>query len=1228
MLVNTNATNNLKTTYMRKNLLVPIILALFAVGCKGDNGEIDDQEPVVTPTAITQVTATIDCSTRASALIGADDEASMFWSSGDKIAVTNLTKSANFTIKRGLGSVTGEFAGTLDVAKGPLYVLYPASSAALTDGKLSMTIPVEQSYAPARGTNLGDKILLAGSAAEGTEFTVRPAAAMVVFDITLPQERTINAVTMTSEDVAIAGKGLINLESGVVADTDSKTLTLNYTSPSQGKSADGWATIAAVDFKSATGKVTYAVLTDEGVYTFCYKPDQKFEAGQVYTVKLSVEDFVQVTDLEKIKQGEYYYNLGSATPEPEPDPAPEVDPKLNVRAVRVTDSTIAIGWTITEANIPYIDQIIPNPSANYATDITKQYKVALYRDEACTDLVVSVSPVQKSLADNKDLFNATTCPPRFVFSGLEPATSYYAKVTNITDNYSNTKPVQVTTKAPVADKNNIVTANAKAGDMIVYENFAGLVYAGEGGARAAGISRTDRNKLTSFDGADVKGEITASNSGYYLVDGGTEIGLFNTLGGLIDEMGVQNWGYIGSIPGSICARSGFLKIGTSNNRSLVCTPVLNAIPKGKLATLKVVFNAAPYGSNSDLTVEKYDAERYMAVKALTGVTMASDNLVSYSDVADEQQLTLQGNYVSDWKEYSVTLSGVPSGASIALGGALDAATTNRMFLDDIRVFITALEDAPTEPIATGKITYSDGTPAAGVSVSDGYTVVQTAADGTYTIEHPHQDAWYIYYSVPADCNVEVNQYGQPAFFTKYSKTKSVYNFTLEKLPGGKETQFSLFCLADPQCHGSKRSPQVKADTYRFDNESVPAIKAHAQTKSAPCYGVTLGDVVYSEGSRNSTSYMDDMRGYMAKDKIGMPIFQTMGNHDYTYFYSSKPISADETSSTYNIKAQRAFEDVFGPINYSWNRGDAHIVCMRNMQWSSNTDAGKYTSPTFTSEQISWLRQDLSFVPKDKLVIFCVHVPLVNSSRTGVQDVISLLKQYKEAHIMSGHTHYMRNEPTRSGGIYEHVHAAVCGNWWWSNINGDGCPNGYGVYDIDGNTIKNWYYMGVNPGMNDRDYQIRLYRGDLICGGPKTYFNLQHGNNVIIANVFNADKNWKVKIYEDETSYDMIAIGEKKYSPGASNSIGTTSPVLVPTDSGQDWWAIGYHIGVVGRSGTSGSYHSNCFHMYKHTLRNPNAKIRVEATDCFGRTYTATDILSNTASGGYNSAIYTNVPWNY
>ena len=44
-------------------------------------------------------------------------------------------------------------------------------------------------------------------------------------------------------------------------------------------------------------------------------------------------------------------------------PAVEVDPNLNVAVVRATDSTITIGWTITESNVPYIGQIEPNPEA-------------------------------------------------------------------------------------------------------------------------------------------------------------------------------------------------------------------------------------------------------------------------------------------------------------------------------------------------------------------------------------------------------------------------------------------------------------------------------------------------------------------------------------------------------------------------------------------------------------------------------------------------------------------------------------------------------------------------------------------------------------------------------------------------------------------------------------------------------------------------------------------------
>ena len=1187
---------------MRKLRFIPLAFALLFAQCTNTEGDIDNEDIGGGESVkITSVNATIS-STRTSALINSG-QMNIYWSSSDKISITNVEKSAVFSLNSGAGTTKGVFTGSLELGsadKETLYALYPSSSmVAAGSGGLKATLPSSQSYVSVRGTDVKDRHLLFGVSSDMENFDFVPAAASVMFDITMPEQTTINSITMRADECNLTGTGIVDTATGAIGVTDNKTLTLTYANPPKGHSADGWAIIAPVDFKAASGEVYYDISTSDGVYTFCYKPEESYKAGELYTIALSVETFERVSTKEDLSSGKYFIGGGSVEPEPDPDPEPGVDPNLNVRAVRVTDSTISIGWTITEANVPYISNIVPEATADYTKDLTKKYKVALYKDAACQNLQVSVDNIDASA------LYSTMVPPRFVFTGLEPETTYYAKVFNTTDGTSNAEAIQITTKANIVNPASVVGSNAAVGDVILFENFAGLVYAGEMSSRAAGISRTDRNKLTSFDGADVKGEIVSSDTGYYMVGASTEIGLFNTLQGLLDEMGLDKWGWIGGKSGanggSVCARPGYVKIGTTDNRSFICTPPLKAIPDGKLATLRVVFKAAPYGSPSAELAN--EAEKVMSVKALTSASIDSSFAMSYRGVVDEHLFTLDGTLISDWKEYTVILEGVPSGSSVALGGGLEATTTNRMLLDDVVITIDALKDAPAEPMAEGVVKYSDGTPAEGVVVSDGFTAVKTDAEGKYSIK-PHQDTWYIYYSVPADCQVEVNQYGQPAFFTKYNESVTTYNFTLTKLSGGKENKFSLFCLADPQCKNATQR-------NRFNNESVPDIKAHAQTKSDPCYGVTLGDVAYSEGSRNCEAQMPYLRTHMSKSNIGMPIFQTMGNHDYTYFYTNNPISADETSSTYNIKAQRVFEECFGPIDYSWNRGDAHIVCMRNMQWNSTTSAGDYTM-MFTDEQYNWLKQDLSFVPKDKLVIFCVHIPLTNSKNKNVQNVISLLKQYKEAHIMSGHTHYMRNEPTLSGGVYEHVHAAVCGTWWYSNVNGDGCPNGYGVYDIEGNTIKNWYYKGVNTGMNDRNYQIRLYRGNHKCGGSHEYIELQHGDNVILANVFNADNSWTVKVYEDDVySGTMTMIPNKKVTPDAGTS--QSNPTKPSTASSQDWWAIGYHVGVVGRGhvgGTRANYLTNGFHMYKYTLKNKNAKVRVEATDRFGTVYSTSTFTAD------------------
>lgn len=500
--------------------------------------------------------------------------------------------------------------------------------------------------------------------------------------------------------------------------------------------------------------------------------------------------------------------------------------------------------------------------------------------------------------------------------------------------------------------------------------------------------------------------------------------------------------------------------------------------------------------------------------------------------------------------------------------------------------------------AEGTVKYDDGTPAVGVSVSDGFTVAVTDANGYYRLA-TCPDTWYIYISLPSDAVVQRKSDGRPDFFINYGESGSGYNFTLKRQP--VENEFMLFALADPQAHNSDRGTG-KSDTNRFRDESVPAVNSVIAQQSVPCYGVTLGDIVYSEGARNSSVGMTTMRSHFSL--INMPVFQTIGNHDYTYFYANSPLELDSRSSNLYLRAQRKFEEVFGPINYSFNRGDVHVVCMRNIIFSSATDASSYHCG-YTDEQFAWLQADLANVPKTKMVILCGHIPLVGcTGNEHVSDVINLLKQYKSPQIFSGHTHYKRYVVV--SGIPEHIHSAVCGTWWWGNVEGDGVPNGYTVYHVKGTSFIDEFFMGVNNQMNTRSNQIRVYRGNLTNGGYYAKFKWPHESSRLLINIFNGDSRWKVKVYENGV---LTGPGNPmSYSRQTFGSITTGTTYTVDEYSSNDWWAVGYLIGVVGRGLANTSYYTSNFHMYTYNIKNPDATIRVEAVDGYGNTYSCSEII--------------------
>ena len=509
-------------------------------------------------------------------------------------------------------------------------------------------------------------------------------------------------------------------------------------------------------------------------------------------------------------------------------------------------------------------------------------------------------------------------------------------------------------------------------------------------------------------------------------------------------------------------------------------------------------------------------------------------------------------------------------------------------------------------MAQGYVKYNDGTAAAGVSVSDGFSICVTDASGHYQLL-TSPDTWYIYVSLPSDAVVNKKSDGRPDFFVKYNYPDTRYDFTLTRQ--AVENEFVIFAMADPQAHysvrGSGTQKQKKADVLRFRDESVPAINSQIAAQSLPCYGITLGDIVYSENSRNSNSGMTSMRTYFKS--INMPVFQTMGNHDFTYFYSSSPLTTDAASSTLYLRAQRKFEETFGPINYSFNRGDVHFVCMRDIIYNSDTANMDY-SCGFTDEQYSWLQHDLANVPKDKMVVLCVHIPFLwELSSKHVKDVLNLMKQYSVAKVFSGHTHYKQYTANLYSGIPEYTHSAVCGQWWWSNFEGDGNPNGYTIYKFSGKTIADEYFIGVNDSMNTRDYQMRIYRGNIKTGGQYAYFQCSLSANDLLINVFNGDSRWTVKVYENGEYSGNASL--MSYSKKTWNSVTAGTTYTVPSTSNQDWWAIGYHIGVRGRGTDNTSYYTTMWHMFKYTLKDASASVKVVATDGYGNSYECTDVIS-------------------
>jgi hypothetical protein len=433
-----------------------------------------------------------------------------------------------------------------------------------------------------------------------------------------------------------------------------------------------------------------------------------------------------------------------------------------------------------------------------------------------------------------------------------------------------------------------------------------------------------------------------------------------------------------------------------------------------------------------------------------------------------------------------------------------------------------------------------GQPLNAVVVSDGYTVLCTDREGRFEFDL-HADADTVFISTPAGFAFQhekgVARHYQPV---RKLKKKDEIIFELVKLEqDDQEHQFIIW--ADPQVKNKK-------DVQKMMEESVPDVQKLVAAAGAGTliHGITVGDIVWDE-----LEYFEDYN--KAVEKMGIPFFQVLGNHDMDFRKGG-----DETSDD-------TFIDVYGPTYYSFNRGKVHYVVLDDVRYLGRE---RDYDGFITEHQLNWLKKDLSFVPKENLVVLCLHIP-VHSGVKNNTDLYQILGD-RQVHIMSGHTHYHLNNIQNN--IYEHNHGTVCGAWWTGPICVDGTPNGYGVYKVKGTELS-WHYQATGQ---KADYQMKIHVSDLDAARKQ-----------VLVNIWNHDPAWKQEYFVDGVS------------KGSLPQIEGFDPDAFRTMFGPD---------LPKPRGFAEPHKTR--HLFSANIPATAKEIKVVATDRFGKTFTEIKTLGS------------------
>lgn len=417
-------------------------------------------------------------------------------------------------------------------------------------------------------------------------------------------------------------------------------------------------------------------------------------AGNTTFTSMTIRGLAQRTTYEVRVQAKYSENYKSGWSDVVSAATPQVDRTVEFLDPIVTESQIGWRWYTYE---------------DKSADILQRYRLELYRDAECTDLVVRLSLDAKGIPDASEmtlssalasatpgtnpmpyLWTATTgaC---FLFSGLAADTPYTLKVTNKDLSISAASTVRT-----AASRLKTLPATAAAeGSVILYEDFGCLLWGGlpkmtAFGGGMPGVNSELRSSLGEFRYISGEQPLGDNSSRLWLCAPAQDYGLLNTCWRAVASTRLKDWSVIAENTdggaGALCGLAGMLKLGASNYYVQAVTPALGCLSGS--ATLEVSFDMGPFTSDGARASDPLDA----VIKVIEGGSVSTQGnmhqVLTGGTVAQTRSFTIDSNV--GMKRYTFTLSGVKPGSRIAIGNERPAGAQSgqrRSYLDNVQVKI-------------------------------------------------------------------------------------------------------------------------------------------------------------------------------------------------------------------------------------------------------------------------------------------------------------------------------------------------------------------------------------------------------------------------------------------------------------------------------------------------------------------------------------------------------------